>query len=202
MASILNYDLSGEDAENQVVSSLSVPSIFNLPFKIPFSMKANLHSTCQIKTSKKKETSSFGNEPPWLVLPMQQPITLWDSCISSLLSARPTDACLAAPVDRWILQVTSQHREACWDTWLFFCASRLPKFAFITHQKGSERKKGVQCGAVVDCGSSEGGKSSQGLEKQLSGLLSTRVQQFTEVRRKKRVSVSGKERKSLLHSKT
>lgn len=150
----------------------------------------------------KKETSSFGNEPPWLVLPMQQPITLWDSCISSLLSACPTDACLAAPVDRWILQVTSQHREACWDTWLFFCASRLPKFAFITHQKGSERKKGVQCGAVVDCGSSEGGKSSQGLEKQLSGLLSTRVQQFTEVRRKKRVSVSGKERKSLLHSKT
>lgn len=136
---------------------------------------------------KKKEASSFGNEPPWLVLPLQQPITLWDSCISSLLSARPTDARLAAPVDRWILQVTSQHREACWDTWLFFCASRLPKFAFITHQKGSERKKGVQCGAVVDCGSSEGGKSSQGLEKQLSGLLSTRVQQFTEVRGKKRV---------------
>lgn len=74
--------------------------------------------------------------PPWLVLPLQQPITPWDSCISSLLRARPTDACLSAPADRWILQVTSQHREACWDTWLFFCASRLPKFAFITHQAG------------------------------------------------------------------
>lgn len=61
-------------------------------------------------------------------------------------------------------------------------------------EKGSERKKGVQCGAVVDCGSSMGGKSSQGLEKQLSGLLSTRVQQLTEV--------SGKKKKSLLDSKT
>lgn len=56
-------------------------------------------------------------------------------------------------------------------------------------EKCSERKKRAQCGAVVDCGSSEGGKSSEGLEKQLSGLLSTRVQQFTEVRGKKRERV-------------
>lgn len=56
-------------------------------------------------------------------------------------------------------------------------------------EKGSERKKRAQCDAVVDCGSSEGGKSSEGLEKQLSGLLSTRVQQFTEVRGKKRKRV-------------
>ncbi|RXN17720.1 hypothetical protein ROHU_026567 [Labeo rohita] len=35
-------------------------------------------------------------------------------------------------------------------------------------EKGSERKKRAQCDAVVDCGSSEGGKSSEGLEKQLS----------------------------------
>ncbi len=55
-------------------------------------------------------------------------------------------------------------------------------------QKGPERKR-AQCGAVVDCGSSEAGKSSEGLEKQLSGLLSTRVQQFTEVRRKERERV-------------
>lgn len=64
MASILNYDWSGEDAENQVVSSLSVPSIFNLPFKIPFSMKANHHSTCQIKTSKKKRRAPLEMNPP------------------------------------------------------------------------------------------------------------------------------------------
>lgn len=84
----------------------------------------------------KKRRAPLEMNPPWLVLPLQQPITLWDSCISSLLKARPTDACLASPADRWILQVTSQHTEACWDTWLFFCASRLPKFAFITHQAG------------------------------------------------------------------
>lgn len=49
---------------------------------------------------------------------------------------------------------------------------------------------------MVDCGSSEGGKSSQGLEKQLSGLLSTRVQQFTEVKGKKSVSMNMKDEES------
>lgn len=98
-------------------------------------MKAHLHSTCQIKNrqKKKKRTSSFGNEPPPDSSPRCSSQSHCDTA-ASLLSARPTDACLAAPADRWILQVTSQHREACWDTWLFFRASRLPKFAFITHQ--------------------------------------------------------------------
>lgn len=32
-------------------------------------------------------------------------------------------------------------------------------------EKGSERKKGVQCGAVVDCGSSMGGQELSGAGK-------------------------------------
>jgi len=67
MVCVLNYDCYREDTENQVISALSVPSIF----KISFSMKAKLPLTCQIKTTtttktknKKKQTSSFGNEPP------------------------------------------------------------------------------------------------------------------------------------------
>ncbi|KAL1275767.1 hypothetical protein QQF64_035390 [Cirrhinus molitorella] len=115
-------------------------------------MKAHLHSTCQIKTTK-KTTSSFGNEPPLTRPPAAaandtaRQLHLFSALVLQMLV--------------WLLLRTDES-----------CRQGM--------EKGSERKKRAQCGAVVDCGSSEGGMSSEGLEKQLSGLLSTRVQQFTE----------------------
>lgn len=129
---------SGEDTENQRVSSWLCDLFSTYHSKSHPAWKSISTWHAESKPPK-KETSSFGNEPPWLVPPAAaanhtvRQLHLFFSHYSD-----PTDACLAAPADRWILQVASQHREACWDTWLFFCASRLTKFAFIMHQAGHE----------------------------------------------------------------
>ncbi len=114
----------------------------------------------------KKRLAPLEMNPPWLVPPAAAANHTVRQ-LQSLLSTRPTDACLAAPADRWILQVTSQHREACLDTWLFFRASRLPKFC-IHYASGrawrsaQRRRRERSGGTVVDCGALRGARALRG----------------------------------------